>query len=141
MPVTPTPPGLHRAVISGVESDLTSKSGAYRMAKVVFSILTMGCAGAKVVRWYMVGKASPEAKDFPVTDGRKNLSALFEACKKPIAPPSTLLGSTLRVIVSHKANDAGGHWAIIDSVMPDDPSTCPPSVPPTPSFSDDGMPF
>jgi hypothetical protein len=137
----PPPAGLHRAVISGVETDTASKSGHYKMVKLRFSILTMGCAGSTVQAYYCVAPLTGEAKPFPVQQGRKNLQAVFDAAKRPVGQPATLSGAIVSVLVNHKPNDMGGHWAVIDSVMPDDQPTTPASVPPMPAFSDDGMPF
>jgi len=137
----PPPAGLHRAVISSVENDLPTKSGDYRMCKVNYSLLSMGCAGARVSCWYILASAGPGAKPFAVQQGRKNLSQVFEAAGRPAGHPSTLAGSRVSVMVIHKPNEQGGSWPAIDSVMPDSEQAAPASVNPEPSFSDDGLPF
>jgi hypothetical protein len=137
----PPPAGLHRAVISSVENDLLTKSGNYRMCKVNYSLLSMGCAGARVSCWYILSSAGPGAKPFAVQQGRKNLSQVFEAAGKPAGHPSTLSGSRVTVIVAHKPNDKGDAWPVIDSVMPDSEKDAPASVNPNPATMPDGMPF
>ena len=137
----PPPPGLHRAVISGVKPDLLTKTQAYRMCKVDFSLLTMGCAGSRVSRWYLTAKVAADAKDFPVKQGREQLVKLFEAAKRPTGPTSSLEGAIVTVLVKHQPNDSGDVWATVDTVLPDNQPATPPSVSPEPSFSDDGLPF
>ena len=137
----PPPAGLHRAVISEVQGDLLTKTQAYRMVKATFSLLSMGCAGARVSRWYLTAKASAEAKDFPVRQGRTQLAKLFEVAGRPAGHPNTLQGAIVTVLVKHEPNESGDTWATVGDVLPDNQPATPASVPPMPAFSDDGLPF
>jgi hypothetical protein len=101
----------------------------------------MGCAGARVSRWYLTAKVSAGAKDFPVRQGREQLVKLFEAAKRPTGPTSSLEGAIVTVLVKHQPNDSGDVWATVDTVLPDSQPATPESVSPEPSFSDDGLPF
>ena len=138
----PPPAGLHRAVVSNVENDLLTRSKAYRMAKIDFSLLTMGCAGSRVSTWCLLAKASSEAKDFAVKQGRERMQGIFKAAGRPVGHPSTLSGAIVSVIVKHQDKDDGdGVWATVSDVLPDSQPDAPPSVPPEAPFSDDGLPF